>query len=564
MALAIATCALGGCLPVGNPPPGHHVLADRTLSAVYLSPSESDGVPSHLLVTGPPRALPSYLDARYADSVGVVFDLYELLDASEASQATSLAGRQPIVADLAIPSLFPTTYIIPSDSLGRLLVLQAGDPTSPDVELDRVDLADATKSILGPTRPVSRDNPGFALSPLRTRLFVGSAACPDCEDLCDHDGCVATGADPENGATFIGEDFYYSSLGPNWGIYRIKPSPASTPERLVAASTSIAFVPIHSDGPPRLLLSLVTASGHAPFAVFDTETLVSTPLPAEKGNAQYVAASFDGHWLLFESTQPSASTTGPGEDHTLFLFDWTTGAHQTLNSDSVGRPIGALAEWRPGHAELWFSTWPDGSMIWRPNDSLTVGGSSPFYWYEDQGSQSASLFTPDGRYWFSRALGDHALMAFVGSADDPSGPVFPLNPRGTSTAGYRQTSDGQLLVEAHLLSADRGDLYLVNPDTGASRPVGNNGHVLALGQTRALALLDWQLSTSTGTLTLIDLVTGGHTVLAENVYALAVDRGQSAQPRPGNDDLAAGIQVAVLKRNRIASPYDGLWVVTLP
>jgi hypothetical protein len=388
----------------------------------------------------------------------------------------------------------------------------------------------------------------------------------DCKDLCDSDGCVPTGADPVNGATFIGEDFYYSSVGPNWGIYRIKPS--SAPERLVAASTPVAFTPILSDGPPQLLLFLVTGSGLAPFALFDTEALVSSSLPPEKGSAQFLSVSSDGHWLLFESVQASSTTTGPTEEYTLFLFDWTTGAYQTLNAASVGQPIGAwsggLCAWRPGHAELWVSTWPNGLMIWKPDRSLTAGGANPFYWYEEEGSRSRSLFTPDGRHWFSFAVGDHAIMAFVGSADDPSGPVFPLNPRGTDTSGYRQTSDGQLLVDAHLLASERSDLYLVNPDTGASRAIGSNGHVLALGQTRALALLDWQFSTFTGTLTLIDLVTGGQTMLAENVYAVAIDPGKSAEVPPGTDSLAAGTGVAFLKRNRIPSPYDGLWMATLP
>src|SRR5512140_881649 len=54
--LATASACLLGCLPAGNPPVGQHVLADRTLTDVHLSPSEVPGVPSYLLVTGPLRA----------------------------------------------------------------------------------------------------------------------------------------------------------------------------------------------------------------------------------------------------------------------------------------------------------------------------------------------------------------------------------------------------------------------------------------------------------------------------------------------------------------------------
>jgi hypothetical protein len=53
-------------------------------------------------------------------------------------------------------------------------------------------------------------------------------------------------------------------------------------------------------------------------------------------------------------------------------------------------------------------------------------------------------------------------------------------------------------------------------------------------------------------------------VLAEDVYAVAVDRGRSATVPPGKDVLLPGTRVAFLSRNRLESRDDGLWVAELP
>jgi hypothetical protein len=81
---------------------------------------------------------------------------------------------------------------------------------------------------------------------------------------------------------------------------------------------------------------------------------------------------------------------------------------------------------------------------------------------------------------------------------------------------------------------------------------------------RALALLNWEVSRSSGDLTLIELASGSKTLLAEDAYAVAVDPGRSADVPADADRLAAGTRVAFLARNRLDSPYDGLWVATLP
>jgi hypothetical protein len=78
------------------------------------------------------------------------------------------------------------------------------------------------------------------------------------------------------------------------------------------------------------------------------------------------------------------------------------------------------------------------------------------------------------------------------------------------------------------------------------------------------SLVDWGLERSDGELTLVDMSSGARTFFAQDVYAVAVDRGKSARVPPGTDALAPGTRIAYLTRGRLESPYDGLWVAQLP
>jgi hypothetical protein len=212
---------------------------------------------------------------------------------------------------------------------------------------------------------------------------------------------------------------------------------------------------------------------------------------------------------------------------------------------------------------LWLSTLPTGFAIWKPGGGVTAFRAA-LHWYSPRLGQK-SPFTRDGRHWFSVSLGQGGrLTVSVGLADDPARSLLPLHPAGTRTDWYSQVEDGRLLVEAWVGDNRRSDIYLVDPDTGISRALGSAGRVVAAGHTRALALLNWQLSRASGQLTLIDYESGAHTLLAEDVYAVDVDRGRSANVPPGTDALAPGTRVAFLCRNRLVSRDDGLWVAELP
>ena len=588
-ALAFVTvCVFAGCLPVGTPPAGQHVITDRTLTGVFLSPTEQDGVPSNLLVTGPSRGFPP--DSRYANADDYGFDsaaladLYSASFAGVSSPAAGLAEARPVVSGFLIDYRGFTGGMIPTDSQGRLIVAKYDatydstyDSMADGIHIESLDVATGSPRDLGSANILPNQR-FFVLSSGRTRIRTGAQGAGRLCDL-DQQVCHVFGDPPDNGQgtstdntfAFVGEDFYDVELlagtsgVPGGSLNRMRPFTTLDPlvqvEVLLSFTGTVSFQTILGDRTPQLLLSLATDAGEAPFALLDTDSLKTSALPAEKGQAQFVSASSDGHWLAFV-TMIATGDTGQPADHRLFLYDWTTGSFAKLDSERVGQAIGTYLEWRPGRSELWFSTANRGIGIWRPDSGLTtVHAALNPYVRAPEGK--SSMFTRDGRHWFSAGSDDGPTIS-VGSSDDPTGPLQPLNPRGTKTTSYWETRDGHLLVGAWTIDGNRKDIYLVDVDAGTSRAIASAGHLVALGHTRALALLNWETSRSTGDLELVDLASGAHTLLAENVYEVAVDRGWSAALPSEADALAPGTRVAYLTSNRLASPWDGLWLAALP
>jgi hypothetical protein len=549
---ALGICVAAGCLPAGDAPRGQHILLDRAIAAAFFAASDIEGAPSHLLVLGPTQPIAPW----GVPGVDIYSPIYAPLQASPPSPTEGLAGLSPAVTSVILgDGVDPDTYIPLTDSRGRLIFLTPANIDSDTVPyVARFDFATGQKQDLAP--PIA-GNPGFVLSARRTRVFAGSS-------VFDLDSATDLGPLSAAAPAFVGEDLYYGRrlsegvLAGGSSLNRSKPGAAS--ETLLSASGTVKFTPIASDVGDKLLVSSVTDTGDVPYLVFDARLLLSTSLPAQRGQAQFQSASSDGHWLLFR--QPMANG-----DYWLFLFDWTTNYY--VSSTSTGWPTLANSEWRPDRHELWSGLSPTGIAVWNPDTGQMAGDFSivPIQLtFMPDGRRS--MFTRDGSHWLSvtyATVGDRVESTFhLGPANDLAAPRQVLNPQGQQLQALWETSDGRLLVGASSFSENRQDIYLVDPATGTSRGIASGGRVVALGRTRALALLNWQIASSTGDLTLIELATGAKTVLAQDVYGVAVDPGASDDLAPAADRLAPGTAIAFLMRNRLASPYDGLWVAKLP
>lgn len=547
-ALVVAVAAVGawaavGCLPAGGPPTGQRWLSGRTLVQVQI-------------VSGAAGAPPSVLVFDEATSAGA--DLYGVADpgpAAVSSQApTAAAGARLLLSGTdatpyAICGSRPCTLL--SDSQGRVLATRPlpSPPSSPLGENFRVDPVTGEAVDLGPAGLV-------ATSPSGARIFLLDPTTENgrIRELDDQETALAG---VQNWA-FIGEDLFVTeasvdSLGQaSYALLRVRPG--GQPETIAPGVYWLAPLPLPSvvaAGRDSFLeLARMNADGTMAISFFDPATLTETPVP---GALQSVSP--DGRWL--EVQLPQTSTSPAFE-----LLDRTTGATQALDGDQ------GMSAWRPGHDELWANAAmadpPTGQaaiQIWQAGGGTTI---TPVMAELAGYRPSASLdspFTPDGRHWFS-SLSDGSTSGriYVGSADDPTAPIYPVNPPGTGPGKYWPLADGRLLIEAFITDINRNDIYLVDPDTGQSRALASGGHVIAIGPTRAIALLGWVTASATGDLTLIDFDTGATTLLGQNVSVVALQRPAD----PGADALAPGLRVAFLVHDRIPSPYDGLWVATLP
>ena len=543
--VAIVAATMAGCLPAGSAPVGQHLLSDRTLSGVHFSPSETDGVASHLLVTGPAQDITEG-DSAYSVTFTVA-DLYEIPADTASGTGYRLDLARLLVEKCLVPKDAAADWAVQTDIRGRLLVVCYGKSTGELVYngVLRMDLATGTQERLGGAY-YYLSYPAFVLSPGRTRVVVGVYET----NVVELDGESTYLHRNSTDTTFAGEDLYYDTGLPSYyqtrDLWRLLPY--GQPELL--DHNAYPHLTFATDRGPRLILARDLAT-ETRFLLFDPETLQEAPLPSSGApplNPDFAPASPDGHWLVL-SANPFTLVT---------LFNWVTSETQEIDtSDCSGW------EWRPGHDELWINM-KDGTLrIWKPETGVTAMPVAPVRTAQAP-SGTLSLFTSDGNYWFSLRPGGAQSALYIGSADDPSGPAYQVTPAGAQIYSHWELADGRILAGAWTTTDYRKDYYLVDPSTGASQGFAVNGLLVALGHTRALAHVNWENGPATGDLCLIDLATGAQTLLAENVYAAAVDTGIHADVPAGTDALAPGTRIAFLVRNRMDSPYDGVWVAELP
>jgi hypothetical protein len=236
------------------------------------------------------------------------------------------------------------------------------------------------------------------------------------------------------------------------------------------------------------------------------------------------------------------------------LLDTMTGTTEALDST-----FSESIAWRPGHDELWATSMndPEGTEL-LSTASLSI--KKPGLPTQTVSGVYFTHFSDDGASWFSLGapLNVQATSDLVGLADDPSGPRFAAVPTGSSLGDDWSLSDGRLLDDSTvgLDNFENSLVQIVDPHNGATQPVGELGFLAAVGTTRALGI--YHVSYLGGDLTTTDFATGRSKVLAAEFAESAI-----AEPQ-GVDLYPPGGRIVYQYVARFDSPWDGLWMATVP
>jgi hypothetical protein len=506
-----------------------------------ILPPTGDGLTRVLFTRPGPNPQPDNPNARTSD-------LYVVSVGANGGPPSErlLAAAMPGV--IAFPCAQGQSICFQSDARGRVFVTTALDPSTGQNVVERIDPVTGDR--------LDANNGGYYLSPSGRRLIVykasdrlGSVAGFTLYEIDDR----ATVVDGTSSGVFIGEDEDVYYVTAQQELARIPPG--GTPEVLATGVSAFSML-----GPANTVLVLGRPTAADPtvstLSVFDSATRQETPYPfggVTPFVGSEVTASPDGRWLL----DVAASSDFTAANFTL--VDRVTGAEEVFQ-----RPFSFVNfQWRPRRAELWIgSAQTDDPTIWikTPGGAAIAISGSPFGLYEasNPSQPTSGFFTPDGAYWFDATVGSTGafLDISVGSADDPAGPRFDLAPLNEILLNYWQLADGRILMPTYKKVATRSDIYAFDPATGDARLLGEAGGVTAVGQTRLLAIL--HVIDQAGDLNAIDLASSRSTVLAPEFTLSAF-----VAPQDG-DRVAPGAHVAYQFQARFASPYDGIWVATVP
>lgn len=524
-ALALLSLAIGACLPRGEPPAGHQILADHDASLLGFAAPTGDGVTRVLFF-------------RPGDAADLV-DLWALALDENGGPVSELLLQKGISSGYQLgyrPAVDSGTF--PTDAQGRIYFGNI-----------RVDPATGEATDLGGSLlNLSTDKRGYLVEDDSGGFSVHRA-----------DGSVVEIVDgmfPQ----FYGDSVYYLTFGGDL----IRVPPAGGPE-VMATGNLYSFYPL--PGNPRLWMLLRSipdpnspmpvgpvfgpgAEDTVTAAVLDTSTGIETALP--DGMAYQFGAAFspDGRWLV--TSQKKAS---PGTDlgsYTDVLIDRLTGTVEVLEQSF------RFGAWRPGHEELWAAGY----------DAQQPGLAGVTLFIKRPGQPVAAfpgvgygVFSVDGTYWISSSTPptEQVSEQVVGLADDPAGPKVRMVPPKTSLTGMWALPDGRMVVESVAAAADYFEDFFVNvvdPATGVMQLVGERGIPEAIGKTRVLGL--FQASYERGDLISFDVATGRSITLAPE-FAM----GAVVEP-DGDDHCPPGARVLYQYRARFDSPWDGLWVATMP
>jgi hypothetical protein len=564
-ACLVPALLVAGCLDAGPAPLGRHLARTRDPEQVHFA-AGAVGAPNRIIFMRS-EATPI--------SGGYVTQELSTVDDPGPGGATPVEPR--VVGDRvtgAFGQCGTPTCDAPIDSLGRFYVLQAtfmpfpGGGTQEIDDLVRVDPATGEQRDFGPNQEID-------VSADRTRVVVtpqppvadamGNFVLPP-DLIVDLDDRTTTF--DLFGPRFAGDDLYYLSTADS-KLMRL-PKGSLVPE--AAADGVGTFQVFQTQRGPLLVLtrfgSLAMGHGEAS-TLYDATTRTEETLPDTTALASSFVFSPSGRTIATQRV-PFTSVNGgigpPGDSVILTLADRQTG--QEVPATAAGSLL-SMPVFRPRHEdEAWFGVVGDELFRWRvgAQPEMIAHEDSPFgnpsYAWNPQQLIFAGqpVFTPDGEFRLvARDTPSVRVPVDLKSANDAAAAPFQLNQPDMGVADIWPLADGRLLVENWLTDALKSDIYLADPVARTQRQVVNSGTIIATGRDRCLALLHWIRSGGTGDLTIVDYATGAETLIAQNVHGAVIDA--SADP---DDALAPGTRVAFLVRNRIASPYDGVWAFELP
>jgi len=520
LALAWTIVSATGCLPAGDPPAGRRVIAGRDDLPAGLLPASADGIVRLLVLRLRRERMTS--------------DLY-LVSVDGAGPPTERLLQE----NLSWGNACAVNRCFTTDRRGRVFLFHDYDPMTSTTKVTRIDPLTGDRLELGDV------GVSFRFSASGDRLAVFTSAGVTVYESDDR-ATVLAGV---MAAEFGGEDLYYVTADQR--LMRLPPG-GGAPE-FVRAGVSFAHAQETLAGLV-LILHAVSADHTTGTVFFLDPVTLQEPFPPVDLSASFVLSP-DGRWLF------TADQLG---DRHYTLVDAMTGEQERFDP-----PAGAgwtTAEWRPGRTELWLAFNDEAFVTTLPDAWIKQPGSPPrvvpIYLHSPTSEQygGSSFFTSDGTYVFSwrpsQVEGPGTLQ--VGSADDPTGPRFDLVPDGSNGGVSRQLADGRLVTEGYYVSQQRSEVRVVDPAGGGSRTLALEVAVVAIGQRRVLATA--HTVDGYGDLMVIDLDSGESTLLATEFARMVFSEQQGPDP----ELVTPGSHVAFLFQGRFASPYDGIWVATIP
>jgi hypothetical protein len=282
-----------------------------------------------------------------------------------------------------------------------------------------------------------------------------------------------------------------------------------------------------------------------------------------------------------DGTQVAVLTGGPARGIVrMHVIPLAGGEERTVDLtvpppiDSAGREQSIdvfSVSFRPGTSEVWcfvearlYVLAGDGSLTFVDRAVEVSSGVGPAR-RGDAGLfelpvQTESLFTADGKRWIFRS-GNKVLL---GDADHPSSEEGMLVSMDVFAAEITELPGGMLVFEDRPSGGGRRDLYVAEPPYEGRRLLVRDVAETIFGHGRVLALShkiggDNASSSGTGDMSIVDLASGGETILARNVTDVAVPRVcADCDPIAPGTPLLYGVQA------RVPFKYDGLWLGTVP